>query len=360
MENLKFNIIYPPGFEDLGERELKEKWPLYFNSPLPEVERQKGVLSLDLSYNEGVSLNAILKIPSKIHLEIATFKCRDLPKLYNKVQKIDFSPYLYSESPLFHVTSKKSRLINTTKIENTLKDAFESYFKSHHLKTKTIEEYKDHPRQELHFRFIDDTLTISLNTSGNLLYKRGDNEYRGLASLRENYASALVYLLSKNSTSKILVDPMCGSGSFLKEANFFYSLNNGPFGFKGKIELAKNLNHQLFDQYHGRDILEENVKNLNEYNAKKDNVFSPKEAIPEASVIINAPYGKRIKLDSPPEIYYPKLIKSIFIHYKPTSFLILIPKPIKTLEVTIFRMGFKKALSFSNNGIDVCAYLYKL
>src|SRR5690606_1321006 len=106
MENHQFKLIYSPGLEDLGILELKEKWKLIFDEETPTLIREKGVVSLETSYDKGVLLCHYLKIPSKIFLKITSFKCRDLPKLFNKIKKLNWKPYLYREELDFDVTSK--------------------------------------------------------------------------------------------------------------------------------------------------------------------------------------------------------------------------------------------------------------
>lgn len=365
MENNRFKLIYTPGLEDLGLMELKEKWPLLFEAPLPEINRAKGVLSFETSYEIGVSLNYWLKIPSKIHLIIAEFKCRDLPKLFNKIKKIDWKPYLYREEIDFEISSKKSRLINTKKIEETALDSFKNYFNANHLKTSIVESHKDLPNPKIFLRLVDDELTIHLNTSGELLHKRGENEYRGLASLRESYASALVYLLKSKTSATKLIDPMCGSGSFLNEANLFYSPTLRDFGFKEAIHLKpkKELDKKLFHEFYARDVYKKNIEYLSEahpeFHPEVDNLFKANKTIKNEAIIINAPYGKRVKLNDTPENYYPKLANAVIEAYKPQNFGMLIPRPSKKTFLKLKDLNFKEVLRFSNNSIDVSFFLYQ-
>ena len=361
MENHQFKLIYSPGLEDLGILELKEKWKLLFNEELPLFERSKGVVSLETTYEKGVMLCHYLKIPSKIFLKVASFKCRDLPKLFNKIKKINWKPYLYREEIHFDVTSKKSRLINTKKIEETLKEAFKQYFNANHLKEKIIEEHKNLPPPHLVVRLVDDELTLQLNISGDL-HKRGEGEYRGIAGLRETYASALLYYLKNHSKASKLIDPMCGSGTFLFEAKNFYSPTQKDFPYlHTSRQQREELPPKLFQEFYGRDIYKKNIEMLKEqkdFHIELDNIFKATKRIPNGAVIINAPYGKRVKLDDSPENYYPKLASAVLENYTPDAFAFLIPRPSKKTFLRLKDLSFKEVLRFNNNSIDVSLFFY--
>jgi putative N6-adenine-specific DNA methylase len=76
---------------------------------------------------------------------------------------------------------------------------------------------KDQPAPILHVRIVKDRCTLSLDTSGELLHRRGWRLDNGRAPLRETLASGLL-LLAGYDGSQPLVDPMCGSGTIAIEA----------------------------------------------------------------------------------------------------------------------------------------------
>ncbi|AKU93247.1 THUMP domain-containing class I SAM-dependent RNA methyltransferase [Vulgatibacter incomptus] len=71
--------------------------------------------------------------------------------------------------------------------------------------------------QSVHLRLSQGTLTLSLDTTGPHLHMRGYRQETGAAPLRENLAAGIL-LLAGYDGSQALVDPMCGSGTFLIEA----------------------------------------------------------------------------------------------------------------------------------------------
>ncbi|MCB0351607.1 MAG: hypothetical protein KDD38_10515, partial [Bdellovibrionales bacterium] len=80
MSLAKFFLIVPPGLEELAKQELLDKAP-----GLNVLRAEKGGIEIEAPFELGLTLNLVLKIPSGVLLRIAEFKCRDLPKLYNKV-----------------------------------------------------------------------------------------------------------------------------------------------------------------------------------------------------------------------------------------------------------------------------------
>jgi putative N6-adenine-specific DNA methylase len=71
--------------------------------------------------------------------------------------------------------------------------------------------------QQIFVRVINDRFVISLDSSGELLYRRGIKTHRAEAPIRETTAAAILTISGYNGTEP-LIDPMCGSGTFSLEA----------------------------------------------------------------------------------------------------------------------------------------------
>jgi len=213
----KFFLIIPPGFESLAKDELQEKWSIHFPTiALPTMDLTAGGISLETELPIGASLNLILKIPTRILLRLETFKCRDFPKLFNKVIKLNWNSYLLGKLPEINSTSKSSRIFDSRKIEKCFHDGIKEFYKRQPPKKKNLE--KEGPLFSLFVRFEDDECTISIDTSGDPLFKRGVKTLTSKAPIRENLAAGLLYFLKKESSIETLIDPMCGSGTFLFES----------------------------------------------------------------------------------------------------------------------------------------------
>jgi putative N6-adenine-specific DNA methylase len=124
--------------------------------------------------------------------------------------------YLAKGSELkIRVSSKQSRLYH--------KDAVAEYFEKAIAKRlaefciHAAEENTDAGMQQIFVRIVDDQFTVSLDSSGELLHKRGLKSCRAIAPMRETIAAAVLQLAGYQE-SEPLIDPMCGSGTFSIEA----------------------------------------------------------------------------------------------------------------------------------------------
>ena len=115
----------------------------------------------------------------------------------------------------FRVTAKHSRLYHSAAIRDTIKTAIIDRLADAGLPAES-ETGKQYP-QQIFVRVIDDAFLISLDSSGPNLYKRGIKTHHGAAPLRETLANAVLSLAGYDG-SQILLDPMCGTGTFSLEA----------------------------------------------------------------------------------------------------------------------------------------------
>lgn len=341
--------------ENLLLAELLEKWELLY--PLDEIKHQiiEGGVEIECELNKGLSLNHYLKIATRILLRIKTQKCRDFPKLFKIIQKIDWKKYTKREDVLFKVTSKESRLIHTGKIKKTCEDALLKYFNANKLSQKIREEKETYAVQNIFIRIDNDELMISLDTSGEALYEREINKFKGHAPLRASIAAGIIKSVIKYSNPSLnIVDPMCGSGTFLSEINNFYKLNNRrKYSYQDlfKINDLKEIHKEFkFNELYGLDIDPEIIKNLNIKNKQVADIFKEKQSIENAFIICNPPYGKRVKLDRERQKYFQDLIKAIEINYRPKFISLLVPEDIKI-------KNYKEKLRVFNSGIWTVNYL---
>jgi len=79
---------------------------------------------------------------------------------------------------------------------------------------------EDGPVYKIEVAILKDVVTLSIDTSGAGLHKRGYRAYAGAAPLKETLAAALV-MMSRWKFSQPMIDPFCGSGTILIEAAMF-------------------------------------------------------------------------------------------------------------------------------------------
>ncbi len=355
----KFFLVVPPGFEAIAREELKLKHPL-----IAGAKPVYGGVELETTFFEGCALNHTLKIPTKILLRLAEFKCRDFPKLFNKLKKLSIHDYISDSNFSFEVSCQKSRLLNEKRV---LKVATEA------LKPLTHEKSYHH---SIYIRFYDDVCTVSLDTSGELLFKRGYKTNINKAPLRENLAAAIILKLCQKLDLKTysLVDPMCGSGTFLLEAENFFKPTTRLFAyqkFKGthKRPLPTPLKEsfQLKNVYgfdiESIEIAKQNWKQLPSPTTKAifdnhDVFVENKQNFSKPLVLVcNPPYGKLLKLPLPPQEYFSQLLHALSL-FDADVLGCVIPK--KNMNIKkIDRYKQSDATEFSNGGIPVAFCLYE-
>lgn len=282
----RFFVSCPLNFETEMLAEFQEFWfemmdldGLPTRTPFPETEILHGGVELEIPDHLGFQINFFSKLAGRVLLRIAKFDARYFDQFEKGFAQIDFAKY-FSESE-FQVKSEshKSRVNN----EKSILEAVQNVFKKKNLKLS------DTAAQSVLIRIERDRVTVSLDTSGEHLHRRGYAQRRGEAPLRETLAAFLLRKLEsqvKIDENLTLLDPFCGSGTILFEAlskelpNFArtYSWQNfktAPKIFKSD-SWKKNfrwIKSAGFLQITGCDIDESAIENLTGNAEEFKNVF---------------------------------------------------------------------------------------
>lgn len=392
-ENTSFYISCALGFEETVAEEIRLAWPQMIEingqpnqSPLPEMVLGSGGISLQAPLALGLQLNFFLKTAHRVLWRLAEFKTRDFPKLFERVQKIAWGNILNSANVEWQVAASKSRLNNEKRIEEVCAEAFGRVAARIQGGAKT--------RQTVYVRIHDDLCTISLDSSGEHLHKRGWGVLKGEAPLRETLAAYMILEMIDGApatkTQQVsFVDPMCGSGTLVLEAASlwqpvftrafaFLEWKNAPKIFKSPL-LAKNYKtipeSAPFKTYWGFDIdgavvraARENlaglesriaIKNL-KVRFEEENLFTgePKTLGP-VWCLANPPYGERLHVEGQEEFSYQNLIQRMADKFTAEKIGVLLPN--KTLVKNLKAPeGYKKLKerAFSNGGLEVLFLIF--
>lgn len=196
-------------------------------------------------------VNLWARLPFRILLQVADFACRDADDLYAGVQKIDWGLYLHPELTLAVAATGKTKQLNHThftalQVKNAIVDQQRDRF---HRRSSVDTQAPD-VQVNVHLR--RDRATVSLDSSGTSLHRRGYRPAVGKAPLKESLAAALVYL-SDWQPHQAFCDPLCGSGTLPIEAALM-ALNRAPglfrdrFGFETWPDFDDPLWQQLCQQ----------------------------------------------------------------------------------------------------------------
>lgn len=326
------------GLEKIVWSEISHKWELFLNSEIPQVNFELGGIELHCELQDGLAINYFSKTANRVLLRLKQQKCRDIPKLFNIISKLKWKSYLKREDVEWNITCHESRLFNTKKIEKACSDGLAKYFNANQLPQKIKDQKEKLHQQSIYLRFDQDVLTISLDTSGNLLHIRGGEKFRGHASIRSTLASSLLWKLLKDETHFTLIDPMCGTGTFLKEAITFYELSARSFPHQDwacEMIFNKIMKELTIEKLIGFDIdpnvIKKNLQEKSLIHYEQQDIFKLDLSEPphHPIVICNPPYGKRVKLTRPREVYFQQIIDQVIEKIMPKKFGIILPQDIK-------------------------------
>jgi putative N6-adenine-specific DNA methylase len=148
-------------------------------------------------------------------IRIAEFEARDFGELFDKTHAIPWAEWL-PETAAFPVAGKslRSQLHSVPHCQSIVKKAIVERLKDTYARSQFEE---TGPVFRLEVAIVKDRVTLSLDTSGQGLHKRGYRSSGGVAPLKESLAAALIQLSYWNR-DRTLVDPFCGTGTLPIEA----------------------------------------------------------------------------------------------------------------------------------------------
>ena len=210
-------------------------------------------------YKANLSLRTALKILKPI----SEFHFSDINSFYDKIYKIRWESLLGVDSTFIINSSVfHSKIFNNSKFTSLkAKDAIVDRFRNKFSKRPNIDAKNPDLKIDIHIN--KSTCTVSIDSSGESLHKRGYKKYNSFAPLNEVLAAGLILLSGWRGKIDFL-DPMCGCGTILIEAamiagNIPPNLHRSSFAF----EKWNDWDQELFN------IIEESLtKKINKINCK--------------------------------------------------------------------------------------------
>ena len=205
----KFFVTCAPGVEPLLHAEMRALG-------LRKVERQVGGVYFEGTLADARRANLWLRTAVRVLMRVARFEAQDTDDLYAGVGVVDWKKFLRSDGVLVvDAQSTDSRLEHSRFIEQRTKDAIVDQLRAADGTRPSVD--RDDADLGVHVHLFKDRCTVSLDTSGFALHRRGYRREQGSAPLAETLAAALV-LESGWDRRAPLVDPFCGSGTLAIEA----------------------------------------------------------------------------------------------------------------------------------------------
>jgi putative N6-adenine-specific DNA methylase len=202
-ENMQLFIPCPLNLAKVATEELISK------GIANEIKATDDGLELIGDWKTIYQCNLHSSIGTRVLLRVGEFYVGSYPELFQKLKRIHWEVYFGFQKHFdVKISAKESRLHHTDNMKETFSEAVT-------LKMKDFDRavtYKEGAVPCFYLRFYQDRCTVSLDTTGDNLYKRGYKQYAGEAPIRENLAAGMIKLVSKNNL--LFVDPLCGGGTF--------------------------------------------------------------------------------------------------------------------------------------------------
>ena len=362
------------GLESVLANELKE---------LGAQDVKEGVRSVSFKGDTGFmyKANIALRTAVRILKPIKVCKIYDEEDLYEAIQKIKWENFLETEGTfaIGAVVNSKNFTSNSHYISLKSKDAIADYFRHKYSKRPNVN--LDYPDLKIHIHIQKEWLTVSLDSSGDSLHKRGYRTATNIAPINEVLAAGMV-LLSGYTGDENFIDPMCGSGTILIEAamianNIPANINRKLFAFENwkdydedlyftiQESLLKKIRSSHF-KIMGFDKAPSAVEKAkaNIENANLDefigvhhvNFFnSTKEVFGNTTILFNPPYGERLNIDV--EEFYTKIGDTLKNNY-PGSIAWLITSDTDALKCVGLRTS--KRIALKNGDLNCRFVKYEL
>lgn len=308
------------GFENILAEEIHQ-----ITGASPQVGKRAVTLKGDI--RNVYELNLYCRLALDVLVELHQYKAKNENELYDGAYQFDWSKE-FSIHETFALNSVvHSPYFNHSKYASLkIKDAIVDQFKKTSGKRPNVD--REDPDHRFLVRITNDSVHLLWNSSGEPLYKRGYRTITGPAPLNEVLAAGILNF-SDWDKKRTLVDPMCGSGTFLCEAlmlakNIAPGINREMFGFAKH----QDYNHKLWQQLKeeakekishsnpdliGFDLLNKMVfatkNNLKNIHPNHSCPISPadfiqlEKNIDDAMLIMNPPYNIRIPQEKTHEFY---------------------------------------------------------
>lgn len=207
---MEFLAITSPGLEPILQQELRTLG-IKPRRVIPGGVEAKGTI------DEIWKANLWSRTANRVIARVSEFHASSFHELERRAKKIDWSRYVRKNSRVaFRVTCRKSRLYHSDAVAERFENVVAREVDAE-IADRSADEEADSDAQLFIVRLANDVCSVSIDSSGDLLYRRGYRQAVAKAPLRETLAAAMVIGSGWDRESP-LIDPMCGSGTIAIEA----------------------------------------------------------------------------------------------------------------------------------------------
>ncbi len=267
--------------------------------------------------------NMCLRTASRVLVPVATFRAKDADAVYEHAKQIDWSQYMTLKTGFaIDATVYSDTFRHSQYVTYRVKDAIADYWMEREQKRPSVK--LTDPDLSLNVHIAGETVTISLDSSGDSLHKRGYRVANTEAPINEALAAGMLLLAGWHGQGDFY-DPMCGSGTLLIEAaliarNIAPGIYRKGFAFEKWADFDRDLfediynddsrerpfTHKIYGSDAGYYAVQTALKNIQSASLQHD-IEVRQIRIEElrladrdtngALVMMNPPYGERLSQD---------------------------------------------------------------
>lgn len=274
-----------------------------------------GRIEFEGTFEDVLRANVFLRSANRVRIELSKFKAQTFDELFDGIFAMRWQDVLTKDAKIVvDAKSVKSKLFALSAVQSIVKKAIIS-------KLSTVYNCSFNESGAaycIEAAIVDDVVTVTLDTSGEGLHKRGYRTYLGDAPIRETLAAAMIQLSVWNP-DRPLIDPFCGSGTIPVEASLI-GLDIAPgmnrnfaceqFANAPKVrekvqeEALQRIKRDIQLHISGFDINKDAIKLAFKHAERagvKDNIHFQVQDMRDLSskyahgvIITNPPYGERL------------------------------------------------------------------
>jgi putative N6-adenine-specific DNA methylase len=308
------------GLEEVLEKEL-------LNLGAANIKRLTRAASFEGDTALLYRINYACRTALRVLVPIANFKVNEQQELYDRIKEIPWETYLDDSGTLaIDAVISSSVFTNSQFVAQKAKDAVVDRFRGISGVRPSVD--LENPSLRINVHLQQQECTVSLDSSGNSLHKRGYRMKGGEAPLSEVLAAGIV-LLSGWDPATPLYDPMCGSATVLTEAALI-ATSTPPGTYRREFGFMKwkDFDKELWKQVKGEEdakirpaqapirgadtsqgsviIAKDNIHHarLDRYiRIERANFHTTKPPFEQGTILMNPPYDERMKLDDSVAFY---------------------------------------------------------
>lgn len=275
--------------------------------------------------------NFALRTAIRILLPIASFKAKDTDALYNQLKSLNWSAYMHADTTFaIDATVYSESFRNSRFVTYRVKDAIVDYWQEIASQRPNVQ--VENPDLLVNVHIANEQVTISLDSSGESLHKRGYRVATTEAPINEVLAAGMLLIAGWKGQSDFY-DPMCGSGTLPIEAALI-ARNIAPGVFRQSFAFEKwpDFDAELWSDIYNDDsrervfehkiygsdasfyAIQQAAKNIKSAGVQKDVELKQVRleelkdlSATNALVMMNPPYGERLASNKDMEDLYGKI-----------------------------------------------------